>query len=315
MVLSVFLVSLPRINGHVDLAPQFKVISSWLDEGVTEEWSGRAETSLKISSFLRSMRSALLCWHDSSDIDRLIQLKKNFKAEPQLVARFMEQSGCGAEIFDSVWLGCSFEMFLQGVRQAVESAETNKFEESFCELALSTIENLKERLATHGCRDGVSEFPLTVVFLGVEMKMPAMSANTCADLVWWSRIRSIVANSRQVAPLRHEELLVPQKSLASTPHFPVSDDQVAAVELYRENAGDHLEKEKVKTVGDMADALEKWEEELTEYHVSARLDVHYLRFHAEGILTAKAARPALPYAYKLLHSVFWCSEKVLLNDF
>ena len=128
-----------RFDLHLKWRQMWEVVSAPLDVSLSAYYEELADTESKIPRFLQRMRPSLGLLWGLEEVDDLLGAKAAFTKKPHTVAKVMENSVCGRAVFQSIWMGCSREIFRETARAHIKDLEKEEY-------AMDRVAQFKERM-------------------------------------------------------------------------------------------------------------------------------------------------------------------------
>jgi hypothetical protein len=210
------------------------------------------------------------------------------------VAAIIKASVTGAAMFKSVWLSCSRQLFTKNMALHLQDVEKEEFQMDRFKEYMNLMDTHSAGLRAEGHRRGKKNTWIAPLTLFEEMMaFPLSWVADEGELSLWSRVKTILVNTVQWEPYPWEALLYPRGSIEGAPIFLQIPDEVLEPMSNLHDTVHELCTGKAETMESMRDKMLKAREELEGYHVSARLDLHFLEFHAVAVLKRKVVEDTL----------------------
>ena len=172
--------------------------------------------------------------------------------------------------------------------QKLRDLEAQDYAEEHATIVEDEIRNLAAGLEKDGHRRGKHKWRPSVSLFGSEVVAENRYAADEWQAMFWARIETILANSRQVPPLPWVALLFEKGEFQGVPSvMRIPDSILAPLETLRDNIHIHLEGGPY-SLKDMQATMHKHRDELHGYHSSFDLHLEFLDNHANSVLERKA---------------------------
>lgn len=195
----------------------WSVVKSQLDFSLKELYERQADAGVKVLTWLRNKRHILALFVDECHIEAACNCDGKFGDIPHDVKAIVMGSATGKCMFKNVWLGCARSSYVKEVVQSLADLQHNDFSEAELQNFKGLMAQKVAALKSHGHRRLSWRMHTQLMGQDIYLDMDDPNDEWALRLHCW--VKTIAINSRQLAPLWYEELLVPQQSLESVPGF------------------------------------------------------------------------------------------------
>ena len=247
-------------------------MATQLDESLLGLYEEIRESPLKLCSFLKRRKFALSVFSSMKDIDEAIGCKGKFATIPRTVARLMMDSKTMKSMFTSTWLECSRVIYVETVKGGLVALENEEFATDHDERFQNLLEVLSDRLRADGHRRGRNKWSTKIEIYGEHVPVTMEFAGDEGEFLYWGRVCTIVANTKQYPVYPWVELLFDAGTLE--PLEVLKDNIMEVIGTTRS-----LEK--------MISLMATRYEEFKEFHSSFELEMSFLENRAMVVLKQK----------------------------
>lgn len=287
-----------------DEFPDFwKSASGCLDFSLRECYLAARESPLKLICFLKKHRLALSLYAEPDDVDKAIAIAPNFHTEPEVISRLMSVSTTMKAMFKSCWLVCARTNYITEVKRQLVVLEKEDFRPDYTERFLIIISQEADKLRAEGHKRCKNMFDGEVALCSAEhIPMTYDYAGDEGEMLFWSRVKTILCNSRQKPAFPWLELFWEKGSFELAPETLVIDEAVLkpVEELWALTL--ELFQDRPSSLEHMTKTLRKNFDYLCSYHRSIKIDMAFLDHVAPKLLVDKVTE-ALMACFTLAEGV------------